>query len=155
MKNLRSRFKNQKGFNLIELMIVIAIIALLIAIGIPAYQAMVRNGNEVSAISSIQNIKTLQVGYAGKHQGKFAPNFDELIKSVQLDERFAGEAPVVNGYIFKMTAQESSGSKPSSYSINADPQTGSGTRHFYFDSTLGTTKATEEDRPATATDPSI
>jgi len=155
MKNLRSRFKNQKGFNLIELMIVIAIIALLIAIGIPAYQSMVRNGNEVSAISSIQNIKTLQVGYAGKHQGKFAPSFDELIKSVQLDERFAGEAPVVNGYIFKMTTQESSGSKPSMYSITADPQSGSGTRHFYFDSTLGTTKSTEEDRPATATDPSI
>ncbi len=136
-------------------MIVIAIIALLIAIGIPAYQAMVRNGNEVSAISAIQNVKTLQVGYAGKHQGKFAPNFDELIKSVQLDERFAGESPVINRYIFKMTAQESSGSKPSTYSINADPQTGSGTRHFYFDSTLGTTRSTEEDRPATATDPSI
>ena len=155
MKNSRSRFNNQKGFNLIELMIVIAIIALLIAVGIPAYQAMVRNGNEVSAIQSIQNIKTLQVGYAGKHQGKFAPNFDELRKSADLDERFSGESPVVNGYVFKMTTVESSGSTPSKYSIVADPQTGQGTRHFYFDSTLGTTKQTEEDRAATDKDPSI
>ncbi len=155
MKNSRPVFKNQRGFNLIELMIVIAIIALLIGVGIPAYQSMVRNGNETSAAQSINTIKTLQISYAGKHQGKFAPNFDELIKSTQLDERFAGEAPVVNGYIFTMSVQESSGSKPSFYSVNADPQEGSGTRHFYFDSTLGTTKSTEEDRPAKADDPTI
>lgn len=155
MKNSRPVFKNQQGFNLIELMIVIAIIALLIGIGIPAYKAMVNNGNETSAAQSINTIKSLQISYAGKHRGKFASNFDELIKSVQLDERFAGEAPVVNGYIFKMSVQESSGSKPSFYSINADPQEGSGTRHFYFDSTLGTTKSTEEDRPAKADDPTI
>ncbi|HXG85371.1 MAG TPA: prepilin-type N-terminal cleavage/methylation domain-containing protein [Pyrinomonadaceae bacterium] len=155
MKNSRPVFKNQQGFNLIELMIVIAIIALLIGVGIPAYRAMVNNGNETSAAQSINTIKTLQISYAGKHQGKFAPSFDELIKSAQLDERFAGEAPVVNGYIFTMSVQESSGSKPSFYSINADPQEGSGTRHFYFDSTLGTTKSTEEDRPAKADDPTI
>ncbi len=155
MKNSRPVFKNQQGFNLIELMIVIAIIALLIGVGIPAYRAMVNNGNETSAAQSINTIKTLQISYAGKHQGKFAPSFDELIKSAQLDERFAGEAPVVNGYIFTMSVQESSGSKPSFYSVNADPQEGSGTRHFYFDSTLGTTRSTEEDRPAKADDPTI
>ena len=108
-----------------------------------------------SAAQSINTIKTLQIGYAAKHRGSFAPNFDELIKSAQLDERFAGESPVVNGYIFKMTVQESSGTKPSFYSINADPQEGSGTRHFYFDSTLGTTKSTDEERPAKADDPTI
>ena len=155
MKNLRRNFKNQQGFNLIELMIVIAIIALLIGGGIPAYRSMVNNGNETAAVQSINTIKTLQISYAGKHQGKFAPNFDELIKTMQLDERFAGENPVVNGYIFKMTVQEPSGTKPAFYSINADPQEGSGTGHYYFDSTLGTTKATQESRPAKAEDPSI
>lgn len=155
MKNLRRKFRNQAGFNLIELMIVIAIIALLIGVGIPAYQQMVNNGNETSAAQTINTIKTLQIGYASKHQGKFAPNFDELIKSAGLDERFAGENPVVSGYIFTMNVQEPSGSKPSFYSINADPQEGSGTRHFYFDSTLGTTKSTDEDRPAKADDPTL
>lgn len=155
MKNLPRNFKNQAGFNLIELMIVIAIIALLIGVGIPAYKSMVNNGNETSAAQSIQTIKTLQIGYAGKHQGKFAPNFDTLIKTAGLDERFAGENPLINGYIFTMTVQEPSGSKPAFYSVNADPQEGSGSRHFYFDSTLGTTKSTDEDRPAKADDPTL
>ncbi len=160
MKNLHRNFKKQAGFNLIELMIVIAIIALLIGIGIPAYKAMVNSGNETSAIQSINTIKVLQTSYASKHQGKFAQNFDELIKSVQLDERFAGENPVVNGYIFKLTVQEPSGTTPAFYAVNADPQVSegiqaTGTRHFYFDSTLGVTKQTEENRPAKADDPSM
>lgn len=154
MKNTRRNFKNQQGFNLIELMIVIAIIALLIGIGIPAYQSMVKSGNETSAIQSIQNIKSLQVSYAAKHQGKFAPTFDDLRKSVDLDERFSGSEPVVNGYVFKLSVVESSSSTPSKYIITADPQTGSGTRYFYFDSTLGTTKSSEEG-PASDKDPSI
>ena len=141
-------------------MIVIAIIALLIGVGVPAWQSMVRSGNESAAASSIQTIKTLQAQYASKHQGKFAPNFDELIKSVQLDAKFTGQNPVVNGYVFTMKVEEPSATKPSFYSVNADPQvsegvTATGTRHFYFDSTLGATKQTEENRPAKADDPSM
>lgn len=160
MNNFRTKLKDQRGFNLLELMIVIAIIALLIGVGVPTWQSMKRSGNETAATQSIDTIRKLQIQYASKHKGNFAQNFDELIKSVQLDDQFKGEAPLVNEYIYTMKVQQSSGSQPAFYSINADPQvsegiTATGTRHFYFDSTLPTIKFTEENRPAKADDSSI
>lgn len=154
------RRKNEAGFNLIELMIVIAIIALLIGVGVPAWQSMVRSGNEATAVQSLTNIRTLQTQYASKHNGRFAKDFDELIKSVSLDEKFKGQKPLVNGYNFEMKVEDPSTNKPSFFSVTADPQvdsglTATGTRHFYLDSTTATIKFTEESRPAKADDPSI
>lgn len=159
MKMFTKRLRDQRGFNLIELMIVIAIIGLLIGVGSIAWGAMIRSGNETGAAQTLDRIRTFQAQYASRNKGKFG-TFDELITASGLDEGFRGERPVVNGYVFTLTIEEASAARPAFYKVNADPQvaegiTATGNRHFYTDSSLGTIKATTENRPATAEDPSI
>ena len=158
MNTLQSRLKDQRGFNLIELMIVIAIIGLLIGVGSIAWGAMIRSGNETSAAQTLDRIRTYQAQYASSNRGKFA-TFDQLVTASGLDEKFTGDRPVVNGYVFTLTLEEPSSAKPASYKLNADPQvptgiTATGKRFFYTDSSIGTIKANDT-QPAKVEDPSI
>lgn len=159
MNNFKYRLKDQRGFNLIELMIVIAIIGLLIGVSTIAWNAVIRAGNESAAAQTIDNIRKFEAQYASRNHGSFA-NFDELVAKVSLDEKFKGERPVVNGYIFTLTVIPASAAVPSSYSVTADPQlaegvTATGTKHYYTDSALSSIKATDENRPAKVDDPAI
>jgi len=57
-----NKMKNQKGFTLIELMIVIAIIGILAAIAIPQFNAYRIKGYNASALTDAKNFYTACVG---------------------------------------------------------------------------------------------
>ena len=158
IRRLQTRRRGERGFSLIELMIVIAIIGILIGVGVPAWKIIIRRGNETSAIQTLETIRKIQADYMMGHRGEYG-TFESLIKDGSLDERFAGEKPVVNGYVFTIKVTPKSSNQPATYTVNADPQVAdglaaTGKRHFYIDPNVSTIRENAE-QPASATDPPI
>ena len=122
MRNKHIRRSTERGFSLIELMIVIAIIGILIAVGVTGWKAAVKQANEAAAVKTIRTISEQQMLYYNGHNRSSFGTFEQMLKDGMLDTRFNGSTPVVEGYIFSMKVIPKSTNQPASYTINADPQ---------------------------------
>ena len=58
LRKIKKMFKNKKGFTLIELMIVIAIIGILAAIAIPQFAKYRTRAYNSAALSDLKNFRT-------------------------------------------------------------------------------------------------
>jgi prepilin-type N-terminal cleavage/methylation domain-containing protein len=135
----RNRNRARRGFSLIELLIVIAIILIIAAIAIPKLNVARMQAQEMAATRTITTIHTAEAQYFSQF-GHFAENL------AQLGPPAGGQAgPAAadlisgdlasgqkSGYIFTVAATKEG------YSVTAVPQifNQTGRRTFYSDQTL-------------------
>src|SRR5215204_1982466 len=60
---MKKNMKNQKGFSLVELLVVVIIIGIIAAIAIPALLKSRRAANEASAAANLRTVHSAQVTY--------------------------------------------------------------------------------------------
>jgi len=143
MKKQRMGIKQrvQKGFTLIELMIVVAIIGILAAIAIPQYQDYVTKSKWGTNISDLAAVKTavalcLQTN-AG--DGTLCDTAGELNITALPTPKYAGGAITITGAAGKVTVAYTGTAEVGSYVYTADwAQDGSGTK-LTFTSVAGDT----------------
>src|SRR6478752_728337 len=91
--------KTNKGFSLLELLIVVAIILIIATIAIPSLLRSRQAAHEAAAVATLRTINTAQVTYLTTAQGKFG-DMDSLIAAALLPSNF-GTGPV-SGYNFSI-----------------------------------------------------
>ena len=142
--------RKQKGFSLIELLIVVAIILIIAAIAIPNLMRSRMAANEASAVGSVRTINTAEVTYSSAYPDVgFTTTLSNLAGAASACGGTSSTASSTqaclidavlgsgtkSGYNFALA--NGAGTPNNTFTDNADPVTPgqSGQRHFFSDQT--------------------
>jgi len=156
------RANKQKGFSLIELLIVVAIILIIAAIAIPNLLRSKMAANEASAVASLRTYNTAIVSYSTTYNTDPATDLSQLgpattpsSTAADLVDNLLGSAtPTKSGYNFTYTPGTASNGVISQYTIQAAPQSSStGQRKFFTDQSGVIRQTTDGSTPTSSSNP--
>ena len=135
--------KTQKGFSLIELLIVVAIILIIAAIAIPNLLRSRMAANEASAVGSLRTLNTASVQYSTTYGTGFPVALSNLGPATPATSAAADLIDSVltsgtkSGYVFVLAGVAGPGGTIDTYTITATPSTvgTTGQRMFFTDQT--------------------
>jgi len=146
--------KEQHGFSLIELLIVVVIIGVIAALAIPGLQRARRYAQSGSAIQSLRTITTAENLYERRY--KAYATLADLAPEGTIDTNLG--LGIKSGYNFTLSlvldAADTASGKLQTFKCNADPQADPATGlYFYVDETA--VIRSNEGAPADANSPVI
>jgi prepilin-type N-terminal cleavage/methylation domain-containing protein len=119
--------KNNKGFSLLELLIVVAIILIIATIAIPSLLRSRQAANESAAVANMRTLNTAEVTYLSSGGGTYG-TIANMIAAGLIDDTFDTSVRAKAGYIYMLeldaTAQD--------YTIHANPASPNTGRYGYY-----------------------
>src|SRR2546426_11022659 len=125
---------NQKGYSLVELLIVVMILGIIAAIAVPALVTSRQAANEASAVEGLRTIGSAEVAFAATRNQQYT-NMASLVAGNYLDSRFSNSG-YVTGYTYttaadaNVTGAPESGAPPNRFGVLAQPNASMG-RYTY------------------------
>src|SRR5207237_5495487 len=133
--------KSNKGFSLLELLIVVAIILIIATIAIPSLLRSRQAAHEAAAVATLRTINTAEVTYLSTAQGKFG-GLSDLTGAGLLPSNFTAGG-TVSGYHFAILTA----TPYTDFTIWANPASANEGRYSYYlvpDGTIRYSTATAE-----------